>query len=78
MVLQLSAVVGRLFWGAIGDRLVASRKLLVLMGLIRNILRINWFFIEWPIWAITSVSFLLGMSTSGWNGLFFRIGKACA
>ena len=26
MVLQLSAVVGRLFWGAIGDRLVASRK----------------------------------------------------
>ena len=33
MVLQISAVVGRLFWGAIGDRLVASRKLLVLIGL---------------------------------------------
>ena len=73
MVLQISAVVGRLFWGAIGDRLVASRKLLVLIGLGSAVFcALSGFYsIEWPIWAIASVSFLLGITTSGWNGLFF-------
>lgn len=72
-VLQVSAVVGRLFWGAIGDRYVRAHRLLIgigfgtaafcaLTGLMTP---------DWPLWAIATMGFLLGVTSSGWNGLFF-------
>jgi len=73
MVLQLSAVVGRLFWGAIGDRYIASSRLLILIGVgSAAFCALSGFYsVDWPIWSIVVVSFLLGITTSGWNGLFF-------
>ena len=72
-VLQISAVFGRLFWGAIGDRLVSARYLLVGIGLGTACFSILAGLLSAgsSVYAVAFVSFLLGVTSSGWNGLFF-------
>ena len=72
-VLQISAVFGRLFWGAIGDRLASARHLLVAIGLGTACFSLlaGLMSADLSILEVASVSFLLGVTSSGWNGLFF-------
>lgn len=63
----------RLFWGAIAERLLSSRAILILSGLIMAAgfaMTAN-FTLDWPLWALTLVIALLGCSANGWVGLFF-------
>lgn len=73
MFLQISAVLGRLFWGAIADRLVPANRLLVGIGIATAVFSLlaGSFAADSPVWLVGGVSFLLGITSSGWNGLFF-------
>lgn len=63
----------RLFWGAIAERLLSSRAILILSGLLMAVgfaMTAN-FTLDWPLWVLTLVIALLGCSANGWVGLFF-------
>lgn len=72
-LLQLGAILGRLFWGAIADRYLPANPLLVGLGVITGGLTIvaGLYGPGWPVWVIGAVSFVLGTTCAGWNGLFF-------
>ncbi|PPR63786.1 MAG: hypothetical protein CFH10_00414 [Alphaproteobacteria bacterium MarineAlpha4_Bin2] len=72
-VLQISAVFGRLFWGAVADRIIGASPLLVGIGLATATFTVlaGAMAENWPFWSVTAVSFLVGFTSSGWNGLFF-------
>ena len=72
-ILQISAVLGRLFWGAVADRVVGASPLLVGIGLATAIFTVlaGAMSEDWSILGVTTVSFLVGVTSSGWNGLFF-------
>lgn len=72
-VLQISAVFERLFWGSFGDRLASARHLLVGIGLgtacfslLTGLMSADLLVLE-----LASLSFLLGVTSSELNGLFF-------
>lgn len=71
--MQAAAVVGRLFWGAIADRLFPADHLLVWIGLATGVFSIivGMFTPAWSLWLVGGCSLLLGITSSGWNGLFF-------
>ena len=71
--LQVSAVAGRLFWGAVADRYVAAGYLLAGIGVATAIFSFaaGLFEASWPVWPIVAISCLLGATSSGWNGVFF-------
>lgn len=73
MLLQVSAVIGRLFWGAVADRLIQANFLLVFIGFLTAVCCVfaGCFTADWPIIGIVIVSLLLGLTSSGWNGIFF-------
>ncbi len=72
-ILQISAVVGRLFWGAIADRVAGASPLLMGIGIATAVFTtlVGAMDATWSIWGISIVSFLVGVTSSGWNGLFF-------
>jgi len=72
-ILQISAVFGRLFWGMIADRIIGASPLLVGIGLATAGFSAlaGGMDDDWPLWGVMVVSFLVGVSSSGWNGLFF-------
>lgn len=72
-LLQLGAILGRLFWGAIADRHLPANPLLVGLGIVTGALTVaaGLYGPGWPIWVIGLVSFVLGTTCAGWNGLFF-------
>lgn len=71
--LQLSAVAGRLFWGAVADRFIAAATVLGGIGLATAVFSVSagLFSESWPVWALVAVSCGLGATSSGWNGVFF-------
>ena len=73
MTLQVGAILGRLLWGAIAERLYPASRILTLLGVATGIfaVAVSLFSTAWPLWAIGVTSFLLGMTCAGWNGLFF-------
>ena len=73
MVLQIGAILGRLFWGAIADRAMPASYVLVGLGLLTAvaILATAELTPDHSIWAISIVSFALGATSHGWNGVFF-------
>ncbi len=72
-VLQIAAIMGRLFWGAIADRIFPASRVLVGLGVATAAVTVvaGLFAPGWPVWSIAVVSFLLGATSHGWNGLFF-------
>jgi len=63
----------RIFWGSLAERVLSSRAILILSGLIMAAgfaMTAN-FSTAWPVWALTLVVTLLGCSANGWVGLFF-------
>ena len=71
--LQISAIVGRLVWGGIAGHLVPGDRVLVGLGFATPILALTagMFDASWPNWSIWLVSVLLGVTSHGFNGVFF-------
>jgi MFS family permease len=63
----------RIFWGALAERVLSSRAILILTGFMMaaGFVLTAHFTREWPIWALGLVVALLGFSANGWVGLFF-------
>jgi len=68
-----SGVPIRIFWGLLAERVLSSRAILILTGLIMAsgfTMTAN-FTAGWPVWALALVVGLMGCSANGWVGLFF-------
>jgi nitrate/nitrite transporter NarK len=63
----------RIFWGALAERVLSSRSILILTGVMMaaGFVLAASFTQEWPVWAFALVIALLGVSANGWVGLFF-------
>ena len=63
----------RIFWGALAERVLSSRAILILTGCLMaaGFALTASFTREWPVWALGLVTALLGLSANGWVGLFF-------
>jgi MFS family permease len=72
-VMQMGGVLGRLFWGAIADRLAPANAVMVSLGIGTGIFSIiaGYFAPDWPILVLGILSFALGATSHGWNGVFF-------
>ncbi|MDH3515143.1 MAG: MFS transporter, partial [Gammaproteobacteria bacterium] len=69
--MQIGGFAGRLIWGAISERYLSSRVMLVLLGIMAAICLVLMALMSgaWPRPMIVIVATLLGMSTFGWNGI---------
>ena len=67
----VGGVLGRLFWGAVADNLLAPRRTLSLIGLIAGVCGIAMAFASpaWPAWIVMPVAALFGATAIGWNGV---------
>lgn len=63
----------RIFWGALAERVLSTRAILILTGFLMaaGFALTASFTREWPVWALGLVTALLGLSANGWVGLFF-------
>lgn len=72
-VSNFGAIVGRLFWGQLADKIRSSRKALAFCGILMGAFTILLSFIspDWEEWIVLVISFLLGINSLGWSGVFF-------
>ena len=63
----------RIFWGALAERVLSTRAILILTGFLMaaGFALTASFTRDWPVWALGLVTALLGLSANGWVGLFF-------
>lgn len=66
------AIPVRVFWGALADRALSTRAILVLCGVLTSagLAMTAMFSAAWPLWALVLVVVLLGCTANGWAGLF--------
>lgn len=71
-ILQGGAIIGRLFWGWLADRHVPAIRLLSGLGLTMGAAMVvgGMMAPDWPLWLIGAISFVIGLTTHGWNGIF--------
>ena len=72
-VFSVCGIPVRIFWGALAERALSSRAILILTGCLMAVgfaLTAS-FTRDWPVWALGLVVALLGLSANGWVGLFF-------
>lgn len=71
-VAQIGGVCGRLFWGWYADRMRDALLILLLLAgtLILATLGMTLLSADWPRAFVYLLFFVLGMSASGWNGVF--------
>jgi MFS family permease len=69
---QAAAIGGRILWGWVADRFVATRQLLGALGLVMaaSAAALSLVMPGWPIAAIAAVTATLGASGLGWNGIY--------
>jgi MFS family permease len=69
---QAAAIGGRILWGWVADRFVATRQLLGALGLgmAASAAALSLVMPGWPIAAIAAVTATLGASGLGWNGIY--------
>ena len=69
--MQIGGFAGRLIWGSISGHFLASRVMLVLLGIMAAVCLGLTAMMSgaWPMPVIALVSTLLGMSIFGWNGI---------
>ena len=67
----VGGVLGRLFWGAIADHVLAPHRTLSVIGLIAGMCGIAMAFATpaWPAWIVLPVAALFGGTAIGWNGV---------
>ncbi len=71
--LGAGAVIGRILWGIVADRLVGrSHSILAFLALCSAIASTvtAYFGTRWPLWAIFSICALFGATGAGWNGVY--------
>ncbi len=70
---QVAAVLSRLLWGALADRLRNDFMILAAIALVAAAAYAALAFYpqRWPVWPVTVIAILLGMTTAGWQGMFF-------
>jgi len=71
-ILQVSGAIARVLFGWIADALIAPRFLLAVIALIGLVASGALFAAQpgWPFWLISLVSVVVGISATGWNGVF--------
>ena len=72
-IMQIGGVIGRLLWGAIADTLVPANLILTGLGFATGVFSIIFCNIApvSPIVFLVVVSFLLGATSHGWNGVYY-------
>jgi MFS family permease len=70
-VATFGAVIGRIFWGALADNVLAPRRTLSVIGLLAGICAVAMAFATsaWPAWILLPVAALFGATAIGWNGV---------
>lgn len=70
-VVQAGAVFGRIFWGGVAGPTVSSTVVLVVLGVVMggSLAAVAAMTPDWPLAIIVALSFLLGLSSFGWNGV---------
>lgn len=68
---QVGAVAGRLFWGALADRVGAMNRVLAMLGvgMAGAVALLAAIRPDWPVAAMLAASFALGATGAGWGGL---------
>src|SRR5690348_9018959 len=69
---QAAAIGGRILWGWVADRFMATRQLLGMLGLVMaaSAAALSLVTPAWPVVAIAAVTAVLGASGLGWNGIY--------
>src|SRR6185437_11132637 len=69
---QAAAIGGRILWGWVADRFVATRQLLGALGVVMaaSAAALRLVTPAWPLAAIGAVTATLGASGLGWNGIY--------
>ena len=69
---QVAAVVGRILWGGLADRLVSPRVMLALLGfgMSLSVWAVTLFTAATPFLVIAAVCAAIGATVIGWNGVF--------
>jgi cyanate permease len=69
---QIAGVLGRVLWGAVADRVLEPRRVLVMLGLTMVLCGVAaaLFTAGWPFPAVLAVCVLYGATAVGWNGVF--------
>ena len=70
-VATVGGVIGRIFWGALADNVLAPRRTLSVIGLLAGLCGIAMAFATpaWPVWIVLPVAALFGGTAIGWNGV---------
>jgi len=70
--MHVAGVLGRVFWGWVADRLLAARLVVAGIGLVSAGLfcLVPAFGPDWPYAGLVAVCVALGLTASGWNGVF--------
>ena len=70
---QVSAVISRLIWGWLADRTRNDFMILAVISLAAAVAYAALAFYPhtWPVWPVTVITILLGVTTAGWQGMFF-------
>lgn len=69
-VAQTGGLVGRVFWGVVGDRIGHTRLVLGLLGIAMAAAAVATVGTSWTFPTFATFCFLFGLTASGWNGLF--------
>lgn len=71
-IAQLGGFVGRPLWGFVAGRFLATRNLMACLGLGMAAagLTVGFFGAALPFWGLGVVSFVFGLTASGWNGVY--------
>jgi MFS family permease len=69
-VAQAGGLIGRIFWGVVGDRLGHTRLVLGLLGVAMAAAAAAAVVTDWSFTMLAALCFVFGLTASGWNGLF--------
>lgn len=71
-VAQIGGLIGRLGWGFVADRIGAAVPVLLGLGVAMSVAAVATasFTSTWPLALLYAVSFVFGLTASGWNGIF--------
>ena len=72
-IMQVGGVLGRLVWGGIADQFVSANTVITSLcaGTALFCAATALFAAEWPLTALGLLSFALGATSHGWNGIYF-------
>ena len=74
---NFGGIVGRVFWGSFSDVFFARRRrpAMASVGIFAMSMAVAMLFLSsrWPIWLLGLLSWLLGFSSMGWNGVYVAL-----